>query len=146
LKFLETRRPERVLEIGTARGGTFFLLCCAASENAQLITLDLPNGLFGADSYPWRTNLVRSLGHARQKIHALRPDSQPAETLARVRKLLCGKALDLPFIDGDHRYEGVKTDFATYAALFAKGVSSPCMILCRGKRNMWVACQIFGVK
>ena len=121
LQFLETRRPERILEIGTARGGTFFLLSCAASEDAQLITLDLPNGLFGADSYPWRANLVRSLGQARQKIHALRADSQRAETLARVRKLLCGEALDLLFIDGDHRYEGVKTDFATYTALVRKG-------------------------
>ena len=26
----------------------------------------------------------------------------------------------LLFIDGDHRYEGVKTDFATYAALVRK--------------------------
>jgi ATP-dependent DNA ligase len=65
-----------------------------------LITLDLPNGLLGADSYPWRANLVRSLGQARQKIHALRADSQRAETLARVRKLLSGEALDLLFIDG----------------------------------------------
>ena len=121
LQFLETRRPERVLEIGTARGGTFFLLSCAASEEAQLITLDLPNGLFGADSYPWRANLVRSLGQGRQKIHALRADSQQADTLARVRKLLGGEALDLLFIDGDHRYEAVKTDFATYTALVRKG-------------------------
>jgi predicted O-methyltransferase YrrM len=121
LKFLETRRPERVLEIGTARGGTFFLLSWVASEDAELITLDLPNGLFGADSYPWRTNLVRSLGRERQQIHALRADSQHAETLEQVRKLLCGEALDLLFIDGDHRYEGVKADFDMYAALVRKG-------------------------
>jgi predicted O-methyltransferase YrrM len=121
LKFLETHRPERVLEIGTARGGTFFLLSRAASEDAQLITLDLPNGPFGADSYPWRTNLVRSLGRERQKIHALCADSQRGETLGQITKLLCGKALDLLFIDGDHRYEGVKSDFAMYAALVRKG-------------------------
>jgi predicted O-methyltransferase YrrM len=111
LKFLETRRPERVLEIGTARGGTFFLLSRMASEDAQLITLDLPNGLFGADSYPWRTNLLRSLGRERQQIHALRADSQHAETLDQVRKLLCGEALDLLFIDGDHRDEGGESRF-----------------------------------
>ncbi len=121
LKFLETRRPERVLEIGTARGGTFFLLSRAASEDAQLITLDLPNGLFGADSYPWRPHLVRSLGRERQKIHALRADSQRAETLDQVRQLLGGEALDLLFIDGDHRSEGVKTDFAIYTTLVRKG-------------------------
>ena len=34
LEFLKTRRPERVLEIGTASGGTFFLLTRVASEAA----------------------------------------------------------------------------------------------------------------
>lgn len=121
LKFLETHRLERVLEIGTARGGTLFLLSRAASENARLITLDLPDGLFGDDSYPWRPNFVRSLGRERQEIHALRLDSQRAEAFDQVRKLLCGETLDLLFIDGDHRYEGVKTDFATYAELVRKG-------------------------
>lgn len=121
LEILKTRKPERVLEIGTARGGTFFLLTRVASADAQLITVDLPNGPFGADSYPWRTDLVRSLGRERQEIHVLRADSQRMETLDRVKELLCDKTLDLLFIDGDHRYEGVQTDFASYAPLVRTG-------------------------
>ena len=117
LEILKTR----VLEIGTARGGTFFLLTRVASADAQLITVDLPNGPFGADSYPWRTDLVRSLGRERQEIHVLRADSQRMETLDRVKELLCDKTLDLLFIDGDHRYEGVQTDFASYAPLVRTG-------------------------
>jgi len=145
LKFFEARPPELVLEIGTARGGTFFLLPCVASEDAQLITLDSPNAPFGVDSDPWRTNLLRSLGHAQRKIHVLRADPQREETLARVRKLLCGKALDLLFIDGDHRYEAVKTDFAIYAALFRKGGFITLHDIVPEKRDMWVVSQNSGV-
>jgi predicted O-methyltransferase YrrM len=121
LNFLEARRPERVLEIGTARGGTFFLLSRAAAEDAQLITIDLPNGPFRPDSHPGRPALVRSLGRAGQKIHVLRGDSQRVATLQRVKELLGGKMLDLLFIDGDHRYQGVKADFASYAPLVRQG-------------------------
>ena len=34
--------PRRMMEIGTANGGTLFLLARAAAEDAQLISLDLP--------------------------------------------------------------------------------------------------------
>lgn len=121
LEVLEARRSVRVLEIGTARGGTFFLLSRVAAEDAQLITIDLPNGLFGPDSHPGRAELVQSLGRARQKIHVLRGDSQQVETIERVKQLLGGEMLDLLFIDGDHRYEGVKADFAGYAPLVRQG-------------------------
>src|SRR5262249_23484856 len=39
----------------------------------------------------------------------------------RIKQLLNGKPLDLLFIDGDHRYEGVRSDFEMYAPLVAEG-------------------------
>lgn len=121
LEFLAPRHPRRILEIGTARGGTFFLLSRAAAEDAHLITIDLPSGPFGADSYSWRRELIRCLGRERQRIDALRADSQRAETFERVKDLLAGETVDLLFIDGDHRHVGVKRDFTLYAPLVGKG-------------------------
>ena len=38
---LERERPERILEIGTANGGTLFALCRTAVDHAQIVSVDL---------------------------------------------------------------------------------------------------------
>jgi predicted O-methyltransferase YrrM len=38
-----------------------------------------------------------------------------------VENILKGRKLDFLFIDGDHRYEGVKMDFEMYGKLVGKG-------------------------
>jgi len=43
-------KPRRVLEIGTAGDGTLFVWCRLASDDATVISVDLPGGLFGG--YP----------------------------------------------------------------------------------------------
>src|ERR1017187_8257218 len=40
-------KPRVVVEIGTARGGTLFLLSCVADPHAHLISIDLPAGWHG---------------------------------------------------------------------------------------------------
>jgi predicted O-methyltransferase YrrM len=42
-------------------------------------------------------------------------------TVDRVRRLLGGRSVDFLFIDGDHRYEGVRRDFELYEPLVAPG-------------------------
>lgn len=44
-------------------------------------------------------------------------DSAVLETLEKLKALLGGRKIDLLFIDGNHSYEGVKTDYEFYGPL-----------------------------
>jgi cephalosporin hydroxylase len=114
-------RPRVVVEIGTASGGTLFLLARAAAPDALLVSLDLPGGSFGGGYQAWRKPLYRSFARDDQRIVLLRGDSHDPALAARLRKLLAGRPVDVLFIDGDHRYEGVKADFETYSPLVRPG-------------------------
>ncbi len=116
---LEHRRPATVLEIGTAQGGTLFLLTRVASDDAHLISVDLPGGRFG-EGYPsFRARLYRAFARPRQRLDLIRADSHRPETVEQVRHILRGKPLDFLLIDGDHTLDGIRADFANYARLVA---------------------------
>lgn len=119
LELLATRRPRRVLEIGTANGGTLFLFCRVADPVATIISVDLPGGWFGGGYPAWKGILYRCFPGRGQKFHLIRADSHSRETFDRVRNLLSGERLDFVFIDGDHTYEGVRRDYEEYRKLCA---------------------------
>ncbi len=121
LEEIETVRPRFVLEIGTAQGGTFFLLSRAASPDAKLISLDLPAGRWGGGYSNWKTRLYRSLLLPAQSAEFIRSNSHLPSSLESVKRMLGGNPLDLLFIDGDHSYEGVKADFELYSPLVRPG-------------------------
>lgn len=121
LKVLAEHPPRRLLEIGTAGGGTFFLFTRVATDDALLMSADLPAGPFGGGYPKWRGRLIQSFGRAQQEVHLLRADSHEPQTLNAIKELLHGNPLDFLFIDGDHRYEGVKADYEMYAPLVAQG-------------------------
>ncbi|NPV05565.1 MAG: class I SAM-dependent methyltransferase [Syntrophaceae bacterium] len=119
----EVRRlgPSAVVEIGTASGGTLFMLTRAASADATLVSIDLPGGAFGGGYPVWRAPLYRSFARPGQRVHLLRRDSHDPSTLETLRGILGGRKVDFLFIDGDHTYEGVKKDFEMYRTLVRPG-------------------------
>ena len=120
-EILAERRPERAIEIGTAWGGTLFFLTHLASAHATILSVDLPGGMFGGGYSAWRRWFYRRFARRNQRLYLLQGDSHSDGTLERVKAVLAGQPLDYLFIDGDHRYEGVKKDFELYAPLVRRG-------------------------
>ncbi|MGC9069559.1 MAG: CmcI family methyltransferase, partial [Thermoprotei archaeon] len=102
LKLIKDLNPRRVLEIGTARGGTLFLFTRVANSDAMIISVDLPGGMFGGGYPAWKIPLYKSFAIHDQKIYLIRADSHDPITLNRVKEILNSKNIDFLFIDGDH--------------------------------------------
>ncbi len=120
LKIVKKSKPKRMLEIGTANGGTLFLFARAIDKKAHIISLDLPKGEFGGGYSQWRVPLYKSFALPGQKIDLIRDNSHKQETFGKIKKILNGEKIDFLFIDGDHAYEGTKKDFEKYRTLVRK--------------------------
>ena len=113
--------PRRVLEIGTARGGTLYLWTQAAAEDATIVSVDLPAGQFGGGYATQRIPFYESFSHPGQELILIRADSHSSGTRDRVSEVFSRQQIDFLFIDADHTYAGVKADFALYSPLVRPG-------------------------
>jgi predicted O-methyltransferase YrrM len=118
LGILSRQRPMRVVEIGTGRGGTLWAWCRVAAPEAHLVSIDLPGGPFGSGGYEPST--IQAYGHAGQTITLIQGDSHAPESLAAVKRAI-GGPIDFLYIDGDHDYAGVSSDYAMYSPLVREG-------------------------
>jgi len=111
----------RVLEIGTHQGGTAAFWCELADH---VISVDLPDGPFGGldkgAAEVRNARLLRTYANY-ARFTGILGDSRASSTLHLVEHALDGEKLDLLFIDGDHRYEGVKGDLALYRRFVRPG-------------------------
>lgn len=121
LAWLDEREPSAtVIELGTARGGTFYALSRTASPDALLISVDKPtepNGWEPTATY----HQLRRLAQPEQQVHAIKGDTQDPDTIALAVEALDGRPVDLLFVDADHRLSGATSDYESYGPLVRAG-------------------------
>ncbi|MEP6811477.1 MAG: class I SAM-dependent methyltransferase [Actinomycetota bacterium] len=114
LERVRAARPSCVLEIGTAGGGTLYLLTRAAAADALVVSIDL--------RVPYFLQAARArMGRPGQRVVSIEGHSKDTAVRARVEALLADRPLDVLFVDGDHSYDGVRGDFELYAPLVRRG-------------------------
>lgn len=112
-------RPRTIVEIGTAAGGTLYILCRYVKSAQKIVSIDLPGGRFGGGYPAQKEKFFREFA-SDKKIYLLRGDSHTDEIMSALSKILNGENVDFLFIDGDHTYAGVKDDFQRYKGFVAK--------------------------
>jgi predicted O-methyltransferase YrrM len=102
-------RPERVLEIGTHRGGSTMIMCAALDDIGEgvIVCID-PNPVI--DPHDWER-----LAHRTSVIDGMSPDAVPQAAE------VAGGSFDFVLIDGDHTTEGVRRDLEGVLPLLAPG-------------------------
>lgn len=115
LSFIDLARsiePRAVMEIGTAEGGTNFLLGAALPSATLKI---------GVDLFVRNTRLLKAYSRPGCEQLFVHGSSHAPPVIKHVRALLGDRPLDVLFIDGDHSYEGAKADFEGYLPLVRSG-------------------------
>jgi len=100
-----------VCEIGSRDAGTSVLFSRVLRPNT-LVVMDL------YAKNRWRLRRAAPPGQA---IHVIDGDTTHPLTVARLRRKLGGRELDLLLIDGDHRWSGVRQDFINYRQFVRDG-------------------------
>lgn len=127
LEMVKEINPKTVVEVGSARGGTFWALARASRSDALLASVDIPSGSpldvrEGRDVYGTRDReRMRSYVLEGQRCVLIDGNSQMESTLEKLIDSIGCEPVDVLFLDADHRYEGVKRDFQLYAPLVREG-------------------------
>jgi GT2 family glycosyltransferase len=106
-EYLRHEKIEKILEIGTAHGGSTLLWAKMVEPNGHVYTVDLPHGGTMLDGTPYKDMVTEFQGN-----------SHDPELIKQIQEI--GTA-DMLFIDGDHSYEGVKQDYENFSPLVRDG-------------------------
>src|SRR5206468_1453131 len=80
-----------------------------------------PDMLVVMDLYAKNRWRLRRAAPPGQAVHVINGDSSHPLTVARLRRRLGGRQLDLLLIDGDHTWSGVRQDFLNYREFVRAG-------------------------
>lgn len=108
-------RPDRVLEVGIARGGSVIL------TQSLLLLLGCNNPLIAVDIDIRKHNLERIKNHfVGEKIVMIEGDSVAEGTVNEIRAASSGQPFDLIILDGMHTEEHVLQELTIYSELLSE--------------------------
>lgn len=122
-------KPSKVIEIGSLYGWTLQHFIHHGSDNSTVVAIDLPVRNF-VGPQDWR--VVKQEQNYKEewpkwakakkcKLYLIPDASQKPQTLQKTKDIFNNELVDFLFIDGDHTYHGVKTDFEMYSPMVRKG-------------------------
>ena len=122
-EFFVSLNCKNVLEIGTFLGGTFYTMCKLSNTDGKKISIDCPDVIVpGSEVVKQKHNQIDEyLVKFAKNVVIIRDNSKSEECFQKLEKELQGESLDFIFIDGDHTYEGVKSDFTNYKKYLKDG-------------------------
>jgi cephalosporin hydroxylase len=112
IELIDLSRPKVMCEIGTFDGGTSLLFIKLLSTLDVMICIDL---------HVRNKEILKLLAPPTLQLKFFDMPSYAERTVNKVSEFLNGRMIDALFIDGDHRYEGVKNDFLSYRPLVKNG-------------------------
>lgn len=119
LRLFRRRCPERVLEIGSAEGGTLFQWMKHIQRGGTVTAIDLPGSIFGKrGTERYAVDWPRWAEKFGVEMAYILGDSRSAASIDFAKQR---GPYDFIFIDGDHRYTGVLADWLNYAGMARDG-------------------------
>lgn len=114
LERVDNINPSTVMEIGTYEGGTAYLWSRYFHSTDTIICCDI--------YFRGRRKLYEFFGEFSDKdLICIKGKSQNDRVRKKVDDITPNDGIDFLFIDGDHSYEGVKSDFELYEPLVSEG-------------------------
>lgn len=114
VELVADENPRTAVEIGTARGGSLYVLARRLDAAETLVSVD------NAAVHDQRGQFFEAFA-SEKEVCTVTGSSHRPRTVERVRRALPNDEIDFLFIDGDHSYSGVKRDFELYEPLVADG-------------------------
>jgi len=116
LHILEELQPKIICEIGLGAGGTFYILS-KYFPDAKLISIDRPVWIDDDGNRIDNSHLGGLIKTFGKDVVYIPGDSRDPAILNKLKEVLGDKTIDFLLIDGEHRYESVKSDFTNYGSL-----------------------------
>lgn len=113
-QFIDSIDPERIVEIGTAEGGSLWTWCHGINYIKQIIGIDI-------NFWHRRLEFYKLFSPKNVDLTLMKESSQQQSTVNRAVDELNGSSADFIFIDGDHTYDGVKRDFELWSGIVRTG-------------------------